>query len=49
MNGELAVIIYQSTFGRVGHCGTSMQTELPDGCLVVGSKEVHEETISAWW
>ena len=49
VNGELSIIIYPSSLGRVGHCGTIIATALPDFCLVVGSKEVHEETISAWW
>ena len=45
VNGELAVIVYPSTLGRVGHCGTSLKTALPDCCLVVSSKELREETI----
>ena len=47
VNGEIAIIIYPSTLGWDWHCGTGMWTALPGCCLVVGSKEVHEETISA--
>ena len=49
VNGEFSIIIYPSSLGRVGHCGTSIHTSLPYVCLVVGSNEVHDETIYAWW
>ena len=45
-SSEFAIISCQSTLYKVWHHGVTLQTALPDCCLVVDSKVMHKETVS---